>query len=127
MRASGAGAETEFLQPVPALHQTSEWVSAGLPTLRRVAGVPNVIEMPPVLAYDDVSVFVNRYGGLYVMLGVQDVQLVSGRPQPEEGGRGLVANHNSGFYADDATLITGVRLHAHMALDHLNGNLRVTH
>jgi amidohydrolase len=124
-RAYGATAEIKFLQPVPALHHTPEWVEAGLPTLRRVAGESNVAEMPPMLGYDDVSVFVNTYGGLYVWLGAQDVEFVDGHLRPEKDGRGIVINHNPGFYADDATLVTGVRLHAHVTFDHLEGLLDV--
>jgi len=123
--AYGATADVSYLQPVPALEHTPDWVAAGLPTLRRVVGESSVIEIPPQTGYDDVSVFVNKYGGLYLILGVQDVEFVDGQLVPTEGGRGLVVNHNPAFYADDATLITGVRLHAHAALDHLNGDLTV--
>jgi hypothetical protein len=42
---------------------------------------------------------------------------------PTPGGRGLAVNHNPGFYVDDDTLATGVRLHAHVAYDHLTGAL----
>lgn len=76
-RASGATAETEFLQPVPAVHNSPACVDAALPTLRRVAGDAMVYESPPVLAYDDVAEFVNRYGGLYVMLGAQDTRFTA--------------------------------------------------
>lgn len=121
--AYGASAETVFLQSVPSLDNTPAWLDAGLPTLRRVAGESNVIEIPPQLGYDDVSVFVKKYGGLYPILGVQDVEIVDGQVRAQEGGRGLVVNHNPAFYADDATLTTGVRLLAHVAVDHLAGLL----
>lgn len=79
---------------------------------------------PATLGYDDVSEFVNRYGGLYVTLGVQDVELdADNNPRPIEGGRGLAMNHNPHFYADDDTLATGVRLHCHVAYDQLTGTL----
>lgn len=119
--AYGATAEAAFLQPVPPVDNTPAWLDAGLPTLRRVAGESNVIQIPPQLGYDDVSVFVKKYGGLYLILGVQDTELVDGQLRPQEGGRGLVMNHNPAFYADDATLTTGVRLLVHVAVDHLNG------
>lgn len=67
------------------------------------------------LGYDDVSEFVNRYGGLYVTLGVQDTELDdNGNPRPITGGR------------DDDTLVTGVRLHCNVAYDHLTGALAPT-
>ncbi|MER5202668.1 amidohydrolase [Streptomyces sp. NPDC002825] len=121
--AYGATATVEYLQSVPPVHNSGPWVEAALPALRRVAG-ERVVETGATLGYDDVSELVGRFGGLYVMLGVQDATLdASGRPVPVEGGRGLVTNHNPHFYADDDTLVTGVRLHAHVAYDHLTGAL----
>ena len=119
--AYGASAETAFLQPVPPVDNTPAWLSAGLPTLRRVVGEDKVIQIPPQLGYDDVSVFVTKFGGIYLILGVQDTELVDGQLRAQDGGRGLVVNHNPAFYADDETLTTGVRLLAHMAVDHLSG------
>ncbi|MFJ4908935.1 M20 family metallopeptidase [Streptomyces sp. NPDC093249] len=122
--AYGATAEVAYLQPVPPVRNTGPWVAAGLPTFRRVVGAERVVETPGTLGYDDVSELVGRFGGLYVMLGVQDTVLdAAGRPVPEPGGRGLATNHNPGFYADDDTLVTAVRLHAHVAHDHLAGAL----
>ncbi|GGT74563.1 M20 metallopeptidase family protein [Streptomyces lateritius] len=121
-QAYGATASVAYLQPVPPVHNSAEWVEAGLPTIRRVVGEERMVETGATLGYDDVSEFVNRFGGLYVMLGVQDASLdADGRPVPLPHGRGLVTNHNPRFYADDDTLLTGVRLHAHMAYDHLTG------
>lgn len=118
--AMGCACEVEYLQPVPAVHNAQEWVDALKPSFVDVVGDENVITPPPSLGYDDMSEFVNAYGGLYVGLGVQDVKIVNGPSiEPEEGGRGLVANHNPSFYADDDTLVVGVRLHAHVAVDHL--------
>ncbi|MFI8519867.1 M20 family metallopeptidase [Streptomyces sp. NPDC085481] len=122
--AYNATAAVDYLQAVPPVHNSAEWVAAGLPTLRRVVGEERVVETGGTLGYDDVSEFVDRFGGLYVMLGVQDATLdEAGRPVPQPGGRGLVTNHNPHFYADDDTLVTGVRLHAHVAYDHLTGAL----
>ncbi|MER5965312.1 amidohydrolase [Streptomyces sp. NPDC002057] len=122
--AYGAAATVEYLQSVPPVHNSGPWVEAGLPTFRRVVGEERVVETGATLGYDDVSEFVSRFGGLYVMLGVQDATLdADGRPVPVPGGRGLVTNHNPHFYADDDTLVTGVRLHAHVAYDHLAGAL----
>jgi amidohydrolase len=121
--AYGATAKTEFLADVPAVHNEPAWVDAALPTLERVAGANMVKPNPPTLGYDDVSVFVNKYGGLYVNLGVQDAEFADGSLRPIPGGRGLVYNHNPAFYADDSALAIGVRLHAHVTFDHLAGRL----
>jgi amidohydrolase len=124
-QAQGCAAKTEFLQHVPAVHNEAKWVQACIPTLEAVVGHANLVQTPPTLGYDDVSVFVNRYGGLYVLLGVQDAQFKDGAIAPTPGGRGISYNHNPHFYADDGTLQTGVRLHAHIAIDHLMGILKV--
>ncbi|MGU3650874.1 amidohydrolase [Mycolicibacterium sp. A43C] len=123
-QAYNCAAGTEYLQDVPAVHNDKAWVEAALPTFRNVVGSNQVVETPPTLGYDDVSEFVNKYGGLYVLLGVQDTEF--GGPagiRPVPGGRGIAMNHNPHFYADDDTLVTGVRLHAHVAYDHLTGKL----
>ncbi|MFG2295394.1 M20 family metallopeptidase [Streptomyces sp. NPDC048603] len=123
-RAYGCTAAVEYLQDVPAVHNSEAWVTAALPTLRRVAGQGRLVETGGTLGYDDVSELIDRFGGLYVMLGVQDSVLDEhGEAVPEPGGRGVVRNHHPGFYADDHTLVTGVRLHAHIAYDHLAGAL----
>lgn len=123
-QAYNATATVDHLQDVPAVHNAKKWVDAALPTFQRVAGADRVVPSIPTLGYDDVSEFINRYGGLYVTLGVQDAELdANGMPIASPGGRGLAVNHNPHFYADDDTLVTGVRLHAHVAYDHLIGAL----
>lgn len=121
-QAYGATADVEFLQPVPAVHNTKPWIDAVLPTLEHVVGDDHLVQAPPGLGYDDVSVFVNKYGGAYLQLGAQDSELrPDGSLVPTSGGRGIAMNHNPHFYADDSVLETGVRMHAHVALDHLTG------
>lgn len=117
----GCTAEVAFLQDVPAVNNTQEWIDAALPTVRRVVGAESVIEIPPALGYDDVSVFINAYGGLYLNFGVQDSVVVGQGLVPEEGGRGVVPNHNPAFYADDESLVDSLRVHVHVAIDHLLG------
>ncbi|MGE3443684.1 MAG: M20 family metallopeptidase [Acidimicrobiia bacterium] len=120
--AYGATADVQFLQSVPPVDNRSVWVDAALPTLAAGAGgFDRVVEAPPTVVYDDVSVFVNAFGGLYLHYGVQDTELSNGRLVARHGGRGLVANHHPAFYADDNALPTSVRIHATMAVDHLLG------
>lgn len=124
--AYGATATVEYLQPVPPVYNSAEWVAAALPTVRRVVGEGRTVPTGATLGYDDVSELVNRFGGLYVMLGVQDGSLdANGHPVPTPGGRGLVTNHHPRFYAADDTLVTSARLHAQVAYDHLAGTLTV--
>jgi metal-dependent amidase/aminoacylase/carboxypeptidase family protein len=67
--AQGCTAQVDFLLHVPAVNNRPEWVQAALPTLERVVAHDHLVETAPTLGYDNVSVFVNRYGGLYVVLG----------------------------------------------------------
>lgn len=123
--AEGAGAafgcevEAEFLQPVPALENKTDWVEQMRPSIVAVVGEDNVVSPPPTLGYDDVSEFVRAYGGLYIGLGVQDTEVTGKGLIPTEGGRGLVPNHHPAFYADDDSLIVGVKLFLRVAFDHL--------
>ncbi|MFE9461478.1 M20 family metallopeptidase [Streptomyces californicus] len=117
-------AEVDYLQDVPAVHNRKEWTDAVLPAIRDVIGAEKVFETPPTLGYDDVSEFVNKYGGVYLMLGAQDGELTDdGELVPTPGGRGLVPNHNPRFYLDDAALVQGVRLHCQVAYGHLTGTI----
>jgi amidohydrolase len=119
--AFGCTAAVEYRQPVPAVNNAAAWVEAALPTIERVVGAENLIPAPPGLGYDDVSVFVNAFAGLYLQFGVQDTLVQDGVLVPEPGGRGFVPNHNPAFYADDEALATSLRVHLHVALDHLLG------
>jgi amidohydrolase len=121
--AFGCTARVDFLQPVPAVRNDPAWIDALLPTLERVVGADALLESPPFMGYDDVSVFVDAFGGAYLGFGVQDLGLADGRPVPLEGGRGLVPNHHPAFYADDHALLTSLRIHAHVAVDHLAGSI----
>lgn len=123
--AYGTTVDVKFMQNVPAVQNGAKWIEAALPTLQRVVGKANVIEVPPTMGYDDMSEFVNKYGGLYVFLGAQDSEFVDGKLVPTQSGRGICVNHNPGFYADDGVLISGVRLHVAMAVDHLTGHVAV--
>lgn len=118
-QAFGCAAEVEYAQPVPAVSNTEEWVTKLRPSLAEVVGEDNIFVPDPTLGYDDVSEFIARFGGLYIGLGVQDTEFVGGQVQAVEGGRGIVPNHHPAFYADDETLTTGVKLHAHVAYNHL--------
>jgi amidohydrolase len=112
-------AAATYLQAVPAVHNLQRWVDASLPTLERIVGRDKVVQIPATPGHDDVSEFVNKYGGLYVLLGCQDLQFKAGELVPLPGGKGAVVNHNPAFYANDAVLATGTRIHATMAVDHL--------
>jgi len=120
--AHGCTAEVDYLQPVPAVDNTQPWIDAILPTVERIVGADRLVDGPPNMGYDDVSVFLNAFGGAYLTFGVQDTRLEpSGNVVAVEGGRGLAPGHTPGFYAEDGDLATAVRIHAHVVVDHLFG------
>jgi amidohydrolase len=47
-------------------------MDAVMPTLERLVGKDAIVDAPPGLGYDDVSVFVKAFGGLYFNYGVQE-------------------------------------------------------
>lgn len=120
----GLTADFRVHQHVPAVVNDPAWIKRLSPSLQRVAGDDGVHVMQPVLGYDDVSVFINEVGGMYAVLGGQNTTFVDGKLQPTDPDApmgGFVPNHNPHFYAMDDALKTGVRLHAHVAVDFLNG------
>ena len=121
----GLTADFAVHQHVPAMVNEQDWLDRLLPSVERVAGEDNVHIMRPVMGYDDVSVFVKEFGGIYIVLGGQNVRFVDGGlPEaidPSSPTGGFVPNHNPGFYVLDEVLKTGVRAHAHVALDFLGG------
>ncbi|MGV9712587.1 M20 metallopeptidase family protein [Gordonia sp. NPDC003424] len=118
----GATATVEYLQDVPPVTNTVEWVEKIRPTIERVVGPERVIDAPAALGYDDMSVFVRDFGGAYFTYGVQDTLVAGDTMLPAEGGRGMAMNHNPGFYADDDSLRDYLRIFAHVAHDHLMGD-----
>lgn len=114
-QAHGVEGEVNFLQDVPALENTAEWLAALRPSLVAVVGEDAIIEVPAGMGYDDMSEFVRAFGGAYLILGAQDFS---------DGGRGMVPNHNPGFYVEDSVLATGAALHTQVALDHLAGKIQ---
>lgn len=123
--AHGCKGEVEFLDQIPPVVNTPEWVEAVLPVYKHVAGDNPVSEIPVSMGYDDVSEFIARFGGVYALLGGQDVRYTADGSVEltHESSRGLVPNHSPRFYVNDDALAYGVRLHAHIALGHLMGDV----
>ncbi len=120
-QAYGATATVEFRQDVPPVVNTAEWFEAIRPTIERVVGAERLVEVPPALGYDDMSVFVQTFGGAYLNYGTQDTEIVGDTLKPLEGGRGMAMNHNPAFYVDEDALLDSLRIHAQVAFDHLVG------
>jgi amidohydrolase len=121
--AYGCTAELAYHFEIPAVRNEQAWFDAARPTIERVVGAERVVPVEPVMGSDDMAELVSAYGGLYLTYGVQDTRMDGDRVLPVEGGRGLAPNHHPAFYADDASLLDDVRVHAHVAVDHLLGDL----
>ena len=84
---------------------------AMLPTLARVAG-PGLEQVDKVTGAEDFSFFQREVPGLFVFLGVTP---------PGQDARTAAPNHSPLFQADEAALLLGVRVLAHLACDWLEG------
>jgi amidohydrolase len=80
------------------------------PTLHRVAGPGRAMVVPKVTGSEDFSFFQRVVPGLFVFLGVTP---------PAQDAKTAAPNHSPRFFADEAALVTGVRLLAHLACDWL--------
>jgi amidohydrolase len=117
----GLSATIAFDQMVPPVINKEDWVQRFGPSAERVVGKDKVFDIKPSMGYDDVSVLMNKAdGGMYFLVGAQNTAFKEGQ-LVSAGTPGLIPNHNPGFYANDAALETGVRLHAYVAMDFLNG------
>jgi amidohydrolase len=122
-KAHGLTATVKFRQHVPALQNEPKWLDRVLPTVKRVMGEDRVKQVPPVLAYDDASDFVNPIGGAYMILGGQDVEFKGEEFAAKKKGRGMWFNHSPHFYWNDKNLKNGVRIHSNVAVDFLTGKI----
>lgn len=80
-----------------------------LPTLRRVAGDAQVIEVPPMLGAEDFSFYAREIPGLFVFLGAR-----TPGGDPED----WPANHSPRFHVDENVLSFGVRVMTNLVLDY---------
>lgn len=80
------------------------------PTLKRVAGPGNLLEVPRLTAAEDFSYFAHVIPGFYFYVGVT--------PSNEHPFK-VAPNHSSHFKIDEAGLITGLRALVHMTFDFL--------
>jgi amidohydrolase len=115
--ASGATATVRIDSGYPVTINNPALVAKMLPTLRRVAGDSNVIEIPPVTGAEDFSYYEQRVPGFYFFLGVTP---------PDIDWRTAPVNHSPRFMADERALPTGVRALAHVAVDYLQSQAGAT-
>jgi amidohydrolase len=108
----GAEADVRIDLGYPVTFNDPELTRRMLPTLQRVAGASNVLELPPRTGAEDFSYFAERVPGLYFWLGIRDPALDLADAVP---------NHSPRFSIDESALGLGVRALASLALDYQAG------
>jgi len=113
--ASSAGAEVEITIATgyPATVNDPELLERMLPTVERVAGPGNLVDVNPQTVGEDFSFFANETPGLYLFLG-------NGEPgvDPET----LPANHSPLFDMYEPSMEIGVRAYTNLVVDYLQGS-----
>ena len=122
-QAHGLTAEVSFDQAVPAVFNEPDWLERFLPTMERIFGHDNMRSGPPMMAYDDHSCFQLACGGVYLFLGAQDTQWTDKGLEPVDPDKPIPFNHNPHYYVKDEALKTGIRMHANVVMDFLNGHI----
>lgn len=119
--AHGLTADVSFDQSVPAVYNQDNWLDRVLPSMERIFGSENMHSGPPMMAYDDHSFFQLACGGVYLFLGCQDTKWTSDGLKSIDASKPIPFNHNPQYYVKDEALKTGMRMHASVAMDFLNG------
>jgi amidohydrolase len=92
----------------PTVNHTSV-VEASLPAMRRIAGDSNVVLVPPVMGAEDYAYFLREVPGFMFWLGVGN------RAKGITG-----ALHTPEYDADEASLVTGVKVMTNIVVDYLD-------
>ena len=108
--AAGGGAyELDYDRGTPATINDPELGERMLPTLERVVGAENVVELDPTMGGEDFAYYANEIPGFFFRLG----QVV---PGGTSGG-----HHTPDFQADNSAVPVGIRAMSNLLLDYLNG------
>jgi amidohydrolase len=111
-RAGGGSYTIEFDRAYPVTVNDLALAARTRPTLERVMGKENVLEIPPTTGAEDFSYFANAVPGFFFRLGMVKPGTVSGD------------HHTPTFMADDASIPIGVRLMSSILVDYLSSSGR---
>ena len=107
--AGGGSADVVYDRVVPVTINDVALTRRMVPSLERVAGKENVVELPPWMPAEDFSYFANVVPGLYFRLGTTKPGTTSGD------------HHTPTFQADDGAIPLGIRAMTAIVLDYLKG------
>jgi amidohydrolase len=111
-RAGGGSYTLEYHRAVPVTVNDRELARRLHPTLDRLMGSANVLEVPPTTGAEDFAFFANTVPGFFYRLGTTAPGTVSGD------------HHTPTFMADDASIPIGMRVMAGLVLDFLEAGAR---
>jgi metal-dependent amidase/aminoacylase/carboxypeptidase family protein len=109
-RSARAGCTVCIGKNYPVTVNDPRLTAAMLPSLQRTAGIDHVMLVPKVTGSEDFSLFQQLVPGLFFFVGVTPAGTDPSQAAP---------NHSPRFYADEASLLMGVRALAHVAVDFL--------
>ena len=107
--AGGGTFELDYDRGTPATINDPDLGARMLPTLERVVGAENVLELDPTMGGEDFAYFANEVPGFYFRLG----QVL---PGGTSGG-----HHTPDFQADNSAVPVGIRAMSNLLLDYLKG------
>jgi amidohydrolase len=107
--AFGATCDLTFASNVPAMINSEEGAALMGKVAAELAGEENVIQIEPMMVAEDVSEFLNRAPGCFVLVGASDPAREMHSP-----------HHSATFDFDERVLPTGTALLAATALAYLN-------
>lgn len=107
---AGARAEVSIEGYSPVVFNDPELVRRMLPTLERVYGSENVLEVQPVTTAEDFSLYQQQVPGMFFFVGVRP------RGVPEEE---MVPNHSPRFFVDEEAIPMAVKAMANLVVDYL--------
>jgi metal-dependent amidase/aminoacylase/carboxypeptidase family protein len=81
------------------------------PTIERLLGPDQVVELAPAMVGEDFSLFANEVPGFFFRLGVQKSGTTSGD------------HHTPTFQADDSSISVGIEVMSGLLLDYLNSGV----
>ncbi len=95
----------------PITYNNEKLTSKMLPTIQRIAGKDNVMEIDAVTGAEDFSFFQQKVPGLYFFLGGKALDV-----KPEDA----AGHHTPDFLLDESGFVLGVKILASLSLDYLN-------
>ncbi|HWK88705.1 MAG TPA: amidohydrolase [Longimicrobium sp.] len=108
-RAGGGSFTLDYQRTTPVTVNNRELAARLRPTMERLMGAQNVVDVPPVTGAEDFAFFANTVPGFFYRLGTTVPGTVSGD------------HHTPTFMADDSAIPIGMRVMTGLVLDFLGG------